>query len=229
MKPRQLFAFRSLPFPVLILAGTIVSQSAQAATYYWDNNGTIAGFGTAGSTWGTDAFWTTDASGVASPSATSTLVDDVNFGSATLALAAGTVGVSGTVSAQSITFGFASGAIALSGGTSITLGGTGKITVNNAADTIGSVINGAADLTKLGTGILTLSAANTYSGATTVHAGQLTVSGVTGTINNSSGVAVSAGATLNLDNSVGSLDRIKDIASLTLSADLYTLFCFVTH
>ena len=87
---------------VLALAG-----SAQAATYYWDKTSPMstAGFGTAGSTWGTDAYWSasnagTDATGITSP----TTSDDLNFGYTATGLAAGTVSVNGTVNAKSLTF-----------------------------------------------------------------------------------------------------------------------------
>ena len=82
-------------------------------------------------------------------------------------------------------------------------------------------------ITKSGTSTLTLSGANTYTGTTTINAGittpagtragALTVSGASGSIKFSSGVTVGTGATLNLNNASGSVDRIKDTATLTLN------------
>ena len=225
MKLRHSFAIRSLPFPALILAGVVASQPAQALTYFWDNNNTTAGFGTAGGVWGTDAFWTTSATGVAVPSFTSTLIDDLNFGSATSGLAAGTVSINGSVSAQSITFGSASGPILLSGGTNITLGGSGNITVNNANDTISSVIDGTAGLTKLGTGILNLTGINTYTGPTILNAGALNLgaagAGATnGTLAFSSAAILLNSGTFTLVNTGvtnNNTDRLSDNQAINLA------------
>ena len=168
------------------LAGT-----AQAVTYYWDATSPIetAGFGTASGTWGTDANWSasnagTDATGVVLTATT----DDLNFGYLTDGLAAGTVTVTGTVDAQSLTFASGSGAIVLSGGTAINLAAVATITTDNASDTISSALTGAGtSLIKTGAGILTLSGANTFTGQLSVQSGTLAI----GTINN-----VSADGTL---------------------------------
>ncbi|NBX31019.1 hypothetical protein EBR04_11365, partial [bacterium] len=80
----------------------------------------------------------------------------------------------------------------VSGG-NVTLG-TGTLTTggNNTSTSYAGVISGSGGLTKAGTGVLTLSAANTFSGATTISAGQLQISA--GNINSSSGITVN-GAT----------------------------------
>jgi hypothetical protein len=87
---------------VAVLACSIAS-SALAATYYWDNNGTNAGFGTAGGTWAVptagnaSSGWSTNSGGTFLPgNVTTTSADDLNFGTASLALGAGTI----TISAQ---------------------------------------------------------------------------------------------------------------------------------
>jgi fibronectin-binding autotransporter adhesin len=79
---------------------------------------------------------------------------------------------------------------------------TGNI-VNNAAlvynlsgsQTAAYAISGSGNLTKTGGGTLVLSGSNSYSGGTTISAGQLTIP-ASGSINNSSTVAVIAGASL---------------------------------
>jgi len=99
-----------------------------------------------------------------------------------------------------------------------------------AGFTFSGVISGTVagnGITKSGTSTLTLSGANTYTGTTTINAGitnpagtragALTVSGASGSIKFSSGVTVGTGATLNLNNASGSVDRIKDTATLTLN------------
>ena len=73
----------------------------------------------------------------------------------------------------------------------ITLGGT-----NAGANTFSKVIanngSGATSLTKAGAGQWVLGGANTYTGATNVSGGKLTIA-ASGTINNTSGVSISAG------------------------------------
>lgn len=93
-------------------------------TYYWDNNGSTAGFGTAAGTWAapttgtTSQGWSSNASGTAVPSTvTATTGDELNFGGTSNGLAAGTIGISGDVAARSLVFSSRSGAITLTGGT----------------------------------------------------------------------------------------------------------------
>jgi autotransporter-associated beta strand protein len=167
----------ALPVLVLLLA-LFAAPSAFATTYYWDNNGTTAGFGTASGTWAapTASQWSTDGTGVAAPGASITTLttDALYFGNGATGLGAGTIIVSGSVSAGNITFGSGSGAIVLSGGTGIGLASPSTITLNNSGDTISApIVSGA--LTLAGPGVLTLSGANTYTGTTTISAGTLKV------------------------------------------------------
>jgi fibronectin-binding autotransporter adhesin len=148
----------------------IVTQSASAAatTYYWDSDGSTAGFGTTTGTWGTDAFWNTNAVGGAGTFVTTLNAgagDVANFGTASLGLAAGTISV-GTVSSFSMFFGSASGAIVLSGG-QISFGAC-TITVNNITDTINSTLAGSGTLRIAGSGTLVLGGANTRTGKLTI-------------------------------------------------------------
>ena len=197
--------FRIYAAPILLVALSLCAPCAHAATYYWDANDATAGFGTAGGTWAAPTTnnstqgWSTSSAGTSSLSGTTntTTSDALNFGTGSAGLAAGTITLSGTVSANSLTFGSQSGAIVLSGGT-ISLGGTTPtITVNNAADTISSAITGSAGLTKNGTGTLTLSGNNTYTGTTAINAGTLTV----GNGSTSSSYTTASGAVLNLGSS----------------------------
>jgi fibronectin-binding autotransporter adhesin len=199
------------------------------ATYYWDTDGSTAGFGNTAGTWGSSAFWSTDstgASGTANP--TITTIDGINFGTASLALGstASAVGVSGAVTVNSITFGAAQTApVTLSGGTSITLGGTSPtITVNNASNTISSLLAGSAGMTKAGTGTLTLSGANTLSGTTTINGGVLKLQG-NAFMTTPRNYSIASGAVLNLDGSSinklpGSTSTISGTGTLRLTGGI---------
>ncbi len=188
----------------------LTKPTAQAATYYWDNNGATAGFGTATGTWAAPTTnnatqgWSTDATGATLPSGTTTVAtaDSENFGTATVGLAAGTVTVSGTVTPGNITFGSASGAIILSGGTMNM--GASQIIVNNASDTISSVLGGANALTKAGTGTLILTGASTRTAALTISAGTLQVGngGATGSLTGTASIANSGTLIYNLSSNL---------------------------
>ena len=99
----------------------LFGSPVRAATYYWDNNGTTVGFGTAGGTWTapTANLWSSDPTGAAAagPSITTGGADVLYFGTDTVNLGAGTINVSGIVDAAELLFGKNSGAITLSGGT----------------------------------------------------------------------------------------------------------------
>ena len=195
---------KSNPFlrsALLATAALAFSLSAQAGTYYWDTDGSgTSGFGTASGIWGTDAFWGADpaGSGATANTAIST-ADDVNFGTATDGLLAGTI--TGPATAQgflNMTFGTASGDITLSGGTLDLDTSTGStITVNNTSDTISTVLQGSGGkLIKAGSGKLTLSGANTFTGGVTLNAGTLN-------INNNTALGSSSGVlTINYDGAI---------------------------
>lgn len=192
----------------------LAGHSAKAATFYWDNNGVAAGFGTAAGIWGAPTTgdstqgWSTDATGVTLlGSVTTALADAINFGTATVGLAAGTVTVSGTVDSGNITFGAASGAVVISGGT-LNLAATTTITVNNGADTISSAISGVGtSLVKAGAGTLTLSGSNTFSGTLNHNAGVLNIN--SNTALGSSLLSIS-NANTTFDNTSGGLVTIAN-------------------
>lgn len=182
MKSRILSAARlSFSLASAIAALLAAAPAVHAATYYWDNNSTTAGYGTAGGTWTvpTVSLWSTSNNGTGTPGAsiTTSTGDTLNFGNGATGLGAGTITVSGTVASGNMTFASGSGSILLSGGT-INFVAASTITVNNASNTIGSGITGAAtSLTKAGTGTLILNGANSYAGQTIVNAGNLTIGG----------------------------------------------------
>ena len=162
------------------MASLAFVHSAHATTYYWDADGTTAGFTTSATgTWGTSAFWSTDSTGsTAGANTTITSTDDVNFGTASsgFSTTASTVTISGAQSVNSITFGAGNtAALTLSGGTSLTLGSSSTITNNSASNlSIGTLLAGTNGFTKTGSGTVILgNAANTISGAVALSAGTL--------------------------------------------------------
>ncbi|MBK6658036.1 MAG: autotransporter-associated beta strand repeat-containing protein [Proteobacteria bacterium] len=115
-------------------------------------------------------------------------------------------------------------------GNAIAVTGTGAIGTT-ATFTVNAAIGGSGTLSKVGSGNLVLSANNSYSGGTSIAAGTLTA-GAANVLDNSSGVSVAAGATLNLagfDQTVTKLDGVAtsvvtndagglgDIATLSIS------------
>ena len=195
----------------LLAISAFAPQSARAAIVYWDNNGTNPGFGSAGGTWATPTVsqWSasTDGTGTPSASLTTTGSDALNFGNGATGLGAGTITVSGTQSASTLTFASGSGNVALSGGT---ISGLSFITVNGSATaTISSDINGS-NINKNGTGTLTLSGAKTYAGIFRLDTGTLILDETgtwgTGTLNfyasNSPTLQTTASSTKILSNRI---------------------------
>ncbi len=146
-----------------------IFSQASAATYYWDTNGNLVTASAATGTWGTNNFWSTDSTGATATSAQT--IDNTSdlFFSAASNSTGGTVTVSGTQAAHSITFDDATGAITLSGGTAINLGsataGSGLFFTNatGSANTIstGIILNSAATaiaITNSGTATQTIGA-----------------------------------------------------------------------
>jgi autotransporter-associated beta strand protein len=141
--------------------------------------------------------------------------NDGAFGTGTITMGAGVISsdsAAARVFSNSYTF---SGATATIGdGTKngqITLGGAGTLTQNLTLTVLSPVVlsgglGGAFGLTKLGAGELTLSATNTYSGATAVNDGTLTVSGG-GALPDAGAVTVGTTGTFRLvsNETIGSL------------------------
>ena len=125
---------------------------------------------------------------------------------------------------ESLTFDLdqASG-LTLTGGTITLAGGTTQTFSNGSGDTasIVSVVAGSGALTKTGAGNLTLSGAgNTFTGATSISAGTLTVSGGSA-LSDSSSVSVSAGATLVLSSSEA-IGNLSGAGSINLGSSILT-------
>ena len=128
--------------------------------------------------------------------------------------AAGTLTLGGNVTANAST-----NSATISG--NLALGASRTFTIADGAATedmnISAVISGASyGITKAGAGALVLSGANTYSGATTVNAGTLSLKD-SGTCLNSA-FTVNSGATLTLDNSgANNASRLANATALTLN------------
>ncbi|HTB79631.1 MAG TPA: autotransporter-associated beta strand repeat-containing protein [Opitutaceae bacterium] len=88
---------------------------------------------------------------------------------------------------------------ALTFSNTVSLGANTLNVGGNSNTTISNTISGTGALTKDGSGTLTLSHANTFTGSTTISAGTLTA-GAANVLNTTSGVTVSSGATLGLNN-----------------------------
>ncbi len=123
--------------------------TASADTYYWDNDGATPGFGTAAGTWAAPTTgdstqgWSADSTGSTVPSTyTTTTSDALFFGTGSVGLGSGTITVSGTVEANSLTVGTLSGALTFDGGT-IAFGTTNtapQFRVNNSDNIVNSAL-----------------------------------------------------------------------------------------
>ena len=110
----------------------------------------------------------------------------------------------------------------IAGAGSITLGSNTLTSGgSDASTTFSGVISGTnGNIIKAGTGTLTLSGANTYTGTTTINAGDLTVSG---SLHDSTAVTIASGADYNVNASdtVASIEGAGNIviaSSQTLTA-----------
>ena len=212
----------NLSFRIALLAALFFLPDLPAATYYWDSNDSTLGFGTAQGTWADPTTndstqgWSTSPAGTNAMSGTTstTTADAVNFGTGSYGLTAGTITVSGNVSAANISYGNASGNITLTGG-AITLTGAYPIyRVGSAATTqtinsdivlvgaqqiglnqvnekfvLGGNISGSGarliiDVNGSG-GFVTLNGTNSFSGNLSMVRGQLNVNSVSDKLANS--------------------------------------------
>ncbi|MEK7951483.1 beta strand repeat-containing protein [Luteolibacter soli] len=201
---------------------------AQAADGTWTNTAT-------GGLWSDSANWssTTIADGSGSTANFSTIdltadntvqldsartIGNLTFGDTATATAGSWTLANNGNAANILTLGVASGSPVI---TVNTLG-------TNKLATITAELSGSQGFTKAGAGELALSGTNTYSGSTIVNAGTLRLigaAGTGGTILNSTGITVAAGATFAITNDLtngNSTNRIADTASITLSGGTFT-------
>lgn len=137
---------------ISVVASGLVAcaRLAAGATNYWDNNGSAAGFGSAGGTWGVDPLWSQDFAGATAPAVTSTTTDDdLYFGLPGSGLGGGAIAVDGTnQSFRSVRFALGSGPIAITGGVLNVAAPFGKVSVYNASNTIASALVSTGGLQK---------------------------------------------------------------------------------
>jgi autotransporter-associated beta strand protein len=122
----------------------------------------------------------------------------INSGSVT-----GGLSGDGMTRANAITFTGGANTLTLQAGSNLTgnIDVTGSLTFNQPTDaTVSNVITGTGSVAKTGAGVLFLSGNNTYTGATTINAGTLALSGF-GNISSSSSVTVGSGATFDVSAS----------------------------
>ncbi|HEY6168915.1 MAG TPA: autotransporter-associated beta strand repeat-containing protein, partial [Verrucomicrobiae bacterium] len=151
-----------------------------------------------------------------------------NSGRGTVVTNTGTLNLAGNSISEPLTL---SGAGFDGNGVLINSTGTGTLTgpVTNAADatystlggnvTISGVIAGPGALIKVGANTLTLTGNDTYTGATIIHGGGITVSGVNGRLTNSPSVTINNTGTLTLgaNSDPTTVDHLPDSVALTLN------------
>jgi autotransporter-associated beta strand protein len=182
-------------FPFFLIAALLMTEVLHAAVLVWDTN-----TGTADAQDGTGT-WTAGLPNwfnQTQPSQNQVWVNgsDAVFGAGSGT--AGTITLSGPITAGNLTFNAATSGSYTLGGSILTLG-TGSI-VTNANAAISSVLAGSAGLSKTGAGNLTLSggSTNTYSGLTTISGGTLILSKTSGVAAVTGDIEISNGAHLQM-------------------------------
>jgi autotransporter-associated beta strand protein len=110
------------------------------------------------------------------------------------------------------------GALIMTDGTLASTGGGVLTTTGSTVEsgTISGIIAGAVTLTKNTAGTLNISGAETYSGATTINAGTISLGGSGTAV--SSAFTINLGGTLKLDNSISNLaNRLGDTLAVTMN------------
>ncbi len=199
----------------------IITGNVQAASYYWDINGTTSGAGgaTPSGIWdGANTFWNTDsAGGIGSLNASPTTSDNLILAAGSDASGSYTLTLSGSPSAQVITV--EEGTPTITSGT-LTVGAAGIITVNSGRSlAIESILAGAAtSLGKYGAGTLTLSGGNTFAGTFMNAAG--TVTATTSTSALGAGTFTLGGGALQLTNPSASPLNFARNTTVTVSSTI---------
>lgn len=212
---------RQNPFLRNVLAaasfGLALSPTTQAASVYWDTNATTAGSGPATGTWGSSTFWTASEPGTTATNGTLPNANDDVFIAAGTTGTTGTITVSGTQVAGSVTLQepATSAGVTISGGTSLTLGGgsstsKGLFVTGNGAHTVTTplILSGANTIQNGGTGLLTINGGISGTGDLTTRNNGATAPGlsilalpitITGNLNNTG-----TGGSINIGNAASS-------------------------
>jgi len=183
----------------VIVAAWQITQPIQAATLYWDADGSTAGNATNGSalggsgTWdGTLSNWWDTGSLVTWPNTTDAVA--VFSGPYAAPYASSTVTLSGSLTANQLRFNRSG--YRLTSGTSLTLAGAnaGLYAQMGEQATIESLLDGTSGLVKSGGGSIRLTnASNSYTGTTTITGGALVISNQGQLGGSSSAINVTAG------------------------------------
>jgi autotransporter-associated beta strand protein len=199
---------------LLAVLAVMAPNELYSATVTWTGGGSTAN-------WRQAAHWVG-----ALPGAVPLIGDDLVFAGSTRTIANNNDNITRLPYIQSITFDSTAAAFTLGGGYALGIRGSivnnssstqtfdtlgielqsSNVNINTAAGNIifnsGAAISGANSLTKTGSANLTLLGNKTYTGATTVSAGTLTI-GSTGSVSGSSLLDVASNATLNVSAVTG--------------------------
>lgn len=183
LQPLRAYRASLSTFMAVIVAAWQITQPIQAATFYWDTDGSDAGNAVVGTSLGGTGTWDIATSNwwpVPSGALTTwgnTSADIAIFSKPFSALPTlNTVTLSGALIANQVRFDRSG--YTLAGGTSLTLAGAnaGLYAQMGESATINTVIDGTVGLTKFGGGSVRLGGTNTYTGTTTIAGGALIVS-----------------------------------------------------
>ena len=118
--------------------------------------------------------------------------------------------------------GFTESVNVITGTGQVTLGsGTLNVGINSGSSTYDGVISGTGSLTKSGSGTVTLGGSNTYTGATNITGGTLTLAAAN-RLADTTAVDVSSGATFNLNNFSDTVGSIAGAGNVTLGSGTLT-------